>query len=65
MMNPNHWSNGMMQSIIDPESLVISTQDLVAVKDKFPKAKYHFLVVPRADIDSIFDVSIIVNSINW
>lgn len=56
-MSSTHWSKGLLQAIIDPACLVISTKDLVAIRDKFPKAKYHFLIVPLVDIDSIFDVS--------
>lgn len=52
-----HWSQGLLHSMNDPNSLVISTDKLVVIKDKFPKAKLHFLVLPIENIPSIFDVS--------
>lgn len=48
---------GLLRDIEDPACLVVSTSDLVVIQDKFPKAKYHFLVAPLANIDSIFEVS--------
>lgn len=56
-MSSNHWSRGLLEAIADPKGWLVSTKDLVTIKDKFSKAKYHFLVVPLAAIDSIFDVS--------
>jgi len=51
------WSNGLVKEILKPESLIISSEIGVVIADKFPKAKHHYLVIPLADIPSIFHVS--------
>lgn len=50
---PQHWSLGLLASMDDPELLVRSDDKIVAIKDKFPKAKYHFLVMPKEEISSL------------
>lgn len=42
----------------DPLLQVMTSETLVAIKDKFPKAKHHFLVMPKEHINSIFEVRI-------
>lgn len=52
-----HWSMGLLNSLDDPE-LFIQKDDLVTViKDKYPKAERHFLVVPKEDVHSLNVVS--------
>lgn len=46
----------LLETMKDPESIVIRGEKLVAVKDKFPKAKFHFLVLPYENIDTIFNL---------
>lgn len=53
-----HWSHGLFQSMKDPNAIVISTDKLVAIKDKYPKAQLHFLVLPIEHITSIYHVRI-------
>lgn len=53
---PGGWSNGLIASMDDPELLVISNESVVVIKDKFPKAQHHFLVLPRESIHSIYKV---------
>ncbi len=36
-----------------PTDLVYERQDLVVIKDKFPKAPVHLLVIPKKHIDSV------------
>ena len=50
---PRHWSLGLLASMDDPELLVRSDDKIIAIKDKFPKAKYHFLVMPKEEISSL------------
>ena len=45
-VRPN-WSKGLRTDMKKPELVVFSTTSVVVIKDKFPKAKYHFLVLPR------------------
>jgi aprataxin len=34
----------------DPELKVLETESLVVIRDKFPKARHHYLVLPRERI---------------
>jgi len=40
----------------DPELKVMETESLVVIKDKYPKAQHHYLVLPREDV-SLFSGS--------
>lgn len=51
-----HWSHGLLTSMKDPASVVISAETVVAIKDKYPKAKLHYLVLPFENISSIYHV---------
>lgn len=51
---PKHWSLGLLESMKDPESIVKKSKQVVVIKDKYPKAKIHYLVLPEADINSIY-----------
>lgn len=53
-----HWSKGLLASMEDP-SLVVASDDLtVTIRDLYPKAKHHYLVLPREDIPSLKSVNI-------
>lgn len=52
------WSEGLLHTMRDPNSVVISTDKLVAIKDKYPKAQIHYLVLPYDNIPSIFHVGL-------
>lgn len=48
-----HWSMGLLNSLDDPE-LFVQADDLVTViKDRYPKAERHYLVLPKEDISSL------------
>lgn len=51
------WSCGLLDSMRNPQLIVISNDIAVVIKDKYPKAKYHFLILPRENIPSIYHVS--------
>lgn len=58
------WRNGLLETMKDPQHIVIKAEQLVVIKDKFPKAKHHFLVIPYDNIDDAFaltknDVSLV------
>lgn len=55
--NSLHWSNNLIRELNDPTKWVLWNNEIVVVADRYPKAKYHLLVMPRANISSIFDVS--------
>lgn len=51
------WSLKLLETMKDPEYILIKTDSLVAIKDKFPKAKHHFLILPFDKINTIFDLT--------
>lgn len=51
-----HWSAGLLQSMKDPESKVEEDDKIIVIKDKYPKAQFHYLVLPKEDIHSIWHV---------
>lgn len=51
-----HWSQALIEDLKDPAKHVISTSLAIVMRDKFPKARHHFLILPRANIASIYHV---------
>ncbi|XP_029648331.1 aprataxin [Octopus sinensis] len=54
---PGHWSQGLLSSMENPELRVDSDDQAVVIKDKYPKAKYHFLVLPKMKISNLKSVT--------
>lgn len=52
----DHWSAGLLKTMEDPESIVKKDNKIVVIKDKYPKAQFHYLVLPKDDIPSIWHV---------
>ena len=53
----NHWSMKLYDSMKDPKLIVDdSDKDVVVIKDVYPKAKHHYLVIPRANKPSLNDL---------
>ncbi|XP_045178329.2 aprataxin-like [Mercenaria mercenaria] len=48
-----HWSQGLLDTMNDPEFIVESDDKMTIIKDKYPKAKYHFLVMPKETIPNL------------
>lgn len=55
--NKGSWSMALVETMKDPLYRVISSELAVVIKDKYPKAKYHFLVLPYENIPTPFHVS--------
>ncbi|XP_013190580.1 aprataxin [Amyelois transitella] len=55
---PRHWSLGLLGSMEDPESIVKKTDSIVAIRDKYPKAKIHYLILPFENINSIHELNL-------
>ncbi|XP_011169808.1 aprataxin isoform X2 [Solenopsis invicta] len=53
-----HWSAGLLQAIEDPECKIREDDKIVVIKDKYPKAQFHYLVLPKENINSIWHVKI-------
>ncbi|KAH8256343.1 hypothetical protein KR032_001627, partial [Drosophila birchii] len=51
------WSTGLIKEILNPNNYIISSELGVVIADKFPKAQHHYLVLPLADIPSIFQLN--------
>lgn len=51
------WNLALLQAMKDPTLIVIKADRLVAIKDKFPKAKNHFLIIPNENIDTVFNLT--------
>uniref|UniRef100_F6R505 Aprataxin n=1 Tax=Bos taurus TaxID=9913 RepID=F6R505_BOVIN len=48
-----HWSQGLKISMEDPKMQVYKDEQVVVIKDKYPKARFHWLVLPWASISSL------------
>ncbi|XP_072744434.1 aprataxin [Anoplolepis gracilipes] len=55
-LSKSHWSAGLLKSMEDPELMVKEDDKIVVIKDKYPKAQFHYLVLPKEDIHSIWQV---------
>ncbi|XP_050594485.1 aprataxin isoform X1 [Bombus affinis] len=50
------WATGLLVSMEDPQYKVKENDKVVVIKDKYPKAQYHYLVIPKADIPSLWHI---------
>ncbi|XP_037775210.1 aprataxin-like [Penaeus monodon] len=48
-----HWSQGLLASMNDPNLVVLSDDRIVIIKDKYPKARYHFLCIPKINVKNL------------
>lgn len=48
-----HWSQGLKASMQDPKMQVYKDDKVVVIRDKYPKARYHWLVLPWESISSL------------
>lgn len=55
--NRGNWALALIETMKDPLYQVISSETAVVIKDKYPKARFHFLILPYEDIPSVFHVS--------
>ncbi|RVE76244.1 hypothetical protein OJAV_G00006450 [Oryzias javanicus] len=51
--NSGHWSQGLKTSMQDPKLQVYKDDKVVVIKDKYPKARFHWLVLPWQSIPSL------------
>ncbi|XP_060083298.1 aprataxin-like [Ylistrum balloti] len=47
------WNKGLLASMDDPELQEYVDERVVIIKDKYPKAKHHFLVLPKENIPNL------------
>ncbi|XP_053152424.1 aprataxin isoform X2 [Hemicordylus capensis] len=48
-----HWSQGLKVSMKDPNMQIYKDERAVVIKDMYPKARYHWLVLPWESISSL------------
>lgn len=48
-----HWNMSLLRSMEDPNLVVESDSLTVTIKDAFPKAKHHYLILPKERINSL------------
>ncbi|KAK7929230.1 hypothetical protein WMY93_005625 [Mugilogobius chulae] len=48
-----HWNQGLKVSMQDPKMQVYKDETVVVIKDKYPKARYHWLVLPWQSIPNL------------
>lgn len=54
---PNSWSYGLIHAIEDASKVIFRSEELICIKDLYPKAINHFLILPeRNDLDNIYDL---------
>ncbi|XP_068944171.1 aprataxin isoform X3 [Petaurus breviceps papuanus] len=48
-----HWSQGLKISMHDPKMQVYKDDQVVVINDKYPKARYHWLVLPWISLSTL------------
>ncbi len=57
MVHSNHWSQGLFRAMEDPELKVLDDEKVCVIKDKYPKATHHFLVLPKEHLSTLNDLT--------
>ncbi|XP_015669305.1 aprataxin isoform X2 [Protobothrops mucrosquamatus] len=52
-----YWAQGLKVSMQNPDVQVYKDEQAVVIKDKYPKARYHWLVLPWKSISTLFAVT--------
>ncbi|XP_060546337.1 aprataxin isoform X3 [Pantherophis guttatus] len=52
-----YWAQGLKVSMLNPDMQVYKDEQVVVIKDKYPKARYHWLVLPWKSISTLFAVT--------
>ena len=52
-----HWSLGLLSAMKNPDLIILEDEKVVVIKDAYPKAKFHYLVCPKQDIQTIKQVT--------
>ncbi|XP_067124080.1 aprataxin [Centruroides vittatus] len=54
---PYPWFLALKHEMKDPDKIIESDDRIVIIKDSYPKANYHFLVLPKEDIKNLNEVT--------
>ena len=52
-----HWANGLLVAMEDPNLQIYTDNRVVVIRDKYPKALHHFLVLPKEKISNLKEVN--------
>lgn len=47
------WALGLLKTMKDPKYVIKTDNTVTVIKDMYPKARLHYLVLPNADINSL------------
>merc|ERR1719508_611650 len=51
-----NWEDSLLRSMEDPSQIVYENEEIVIILDKYPKAREHYMVLPRQDIRDIYSL---------
>ena len=49
----SHWATKLLDVMKDPKMIVKEDDTVIIIKDGYPKAKHHYLVLPRENVSSL------------
>ncbi|XP_066147017.1 aprataxin [Euwallacea fornicatus] len=52
------WALGLLKTMNDPKYIIKTDDQITMIKDMYPKAQHHFLVLPKQDISSLKAVTV-------
>ncbi|KAJ8963028.1 hypothetical protein NQ317_015485 [Molorchus minor] len=52
-----HWSLGLLKTMEDPKFIVQSDNLTTVIKDAYPKAEFHYLVLPKQNLSNLKEIT--------
>ncbi|XP_066252656.1 aprataxin [Euwallacea similis] len=52
------WALGLLKTMNDPKCIIKTDDQITIIKDMYPKARHHFLVLPKQDISNLKAVTV-------
>nr|XP_023014037.1 aprataxin [Leptinotarsa decemlineata] len=52
-INSGHWALGLLKTMEDPKYIIQSDELITIIKDVYPKAEFHYLILPKANISNL------------
>jgi len=52
----HNWRDVLLWSMKDPSQIISETKQIVTIRDKFPKAFEHYMILPKEDIQDIYSL---------
>lgn len=51
------WTKNLINDMKDPSKIVYQDELVMIIRDKYPKARVHYLVLPKKDINTVKDLT--------